>query len=413
MRSDRHKHKKKSKAPKVILALAVILGLLGLGGYGLHHFGILDGIIPGGAQEQAQQSEQQEPEQPEIPYEEQKAAEILEGMTLEEKVYQMFLISPESLLVNYDAVIASGDITKAALQECPIGGLMYSKPNFVSKDQILTMIENTQSYSKLGLFIAVDEEGGNVSRLMSTFKDVQLEPMYNYKDQGVETARENARTLGKYISGYGFNADFAPVADVWSNPANSVIGTRAYSDDFAQASELVAAAVKGFHDEGMICTLKHFPGHGDTSEDSHHTSAFVNKTKEQLQQEEWVPFRSGIVAGADMVMVGHQIVPSIDEVPATVSHIMVTDILRGELGFTGVVITDSLKMAAVTSKYSSGDLAVKCIEAGADLLLDPSDFRTAAKAVIEAVNTGKISEERIDESVKRILKLKIQYGIIE
>lgn len=412
MRSDRHKHKKKSKTPKVILSLIVILGLLGMGGYALQHFGVLDGLLSGEPQEQSQE-EQKDPEQPQMPYEEQRAEEILAEMSLEEKVYQMFIISPESLLVNYDAVTAAGDITKAALKECPIGGLLYSKPNFQSKEQILTMIGNTQSYSKLGLFISVDEEGGNVSRLMSTFRDVQLEPMYSYKDQGAETARANARTLGSYIAGYGFNLDFAPVADVWSNPANTVIGTRAYSDDYVQAGELVAAAVQGFHDEGMICTLKHFPGHGDTSEDSHYSSAYVKKTKEQLQQEEWVPFRAGIEAGADMVMVGHQIVPEIEEAPATVSHIIVTDILRGELGFEGVVITDSLKMAAVNSNYSSGDLAIKCIEAGSDLLLDPADFRSAAKAVMDAVNAGTLSEERIDESVKRILKLKIEYGIVE
>ena len=203
------------------------------------------------------------------------------------------------------------------------------------------------------------------------------------------------------------------MADVWSNPANTVIGTRAYSDDYLQAAELVSAAVQGFHDEGMICTLKHFPGHGDTAEDSHYSSAYVKKTKEQLQQEEWVPFKAGIEAGADMVMVGHQIVPEIEEVPATVSKVIVTDILRGELGFEGVVVTDSLKMAAVNSNYSSEDLVIKCIEAGSDMLLDPSNFRSAAKAVVAAVDSGVISEERIDESVKRILKLKIQYGIIE
>ncbi|MBE6020429.1 MAG: glycoside hydrolase family 3 protein [Clostridiales bacterium] len=412
MRSDRHKHKKKSKAPKAILSLIVILGLLGMGGYALQHFGVLDGLLSGGPQEQSQQ-EQKDPEQPQMPYEEQRAEEILAEMSLEEKVYQMFIISPESLLVNYDAVTAAGDITKAALKECPIGGLLYSKPNFESKDQILTMINNTQSYSELGLFVSVDEEGGNVSRLMSTFRDVQLEPMFNYKDQGAETARENARTIGSYIAGYGFNLDFAPVADVWSNPANTVIGTRAYSDDYLQAAELVSAAVQGFHDEGMICTLKHFPGHGDTAEDSHYSSAYVKKTKEQLQQEEWVPFKAGIEAGADMVMVGHQIVPEIEEVPATVSKVIVTDILRGELGFEGVVVTDSLKMAAVNSNYSSENLVIKCIEAGSDMLLDPSNFRSAAKAVVAAVDSGVISEERIDESVKRILKLKIQYGIIE
>jgi beta-N-acetylhexosaminidase len=274
------------------------------------------------------------------------------------------------------------------------------------------MITNTQSYSKLGLLIAVDEEGGVVNRLMSTLGTTHFDSMYNYRNDGTETAHDNAQTIGSDIAAYGFNTDFAPVADVWSNPSNTVIGYRAYSDDYEQAAELVAAAVSGFHDAGVACTLKHFPGHGDTAEDSHYSSAYVSKTKEELEAEEWLPFQTGIDAGADLVMIGHLSVPSLDSVPATISHTIVTDILRGELGFDGVVITDSLEMSSVSNLYSSDELAVLAIEAGVDLLLEPSSFRTAVNGVIAALDSGRLTEERINESVLRILTLKLKYGII-
>ena len=341
-----------------------------------------------------------------------RAEEILAGMTVWEKVCQMFIISPENL-IPYDSVTEAGPVTGQAVKDYPIGGLMYSKPNFVSKEQVQTLVNNTQSFSKLGLFVAVDEEGGNVSRLMSTFGGTVMEPMYRYKDAGTETAENNAYTIGQYIAEYGFNTDFAPVADVWSNPDNKVIGTRAYSDSYEQAAELIPAAVSGFHKAGIICTLKHFPGHGNTREDSHTSDAYINKTKEELEAEDWVPFKAGIDAGADMVMAGHLTVPEIDQVPATVSETLITDILRGELGFSGVVITDSLKMEAVNSKYAPDELCVKCINAGVDILLDPRDFRNASKGVLEAVERGDISEERLNESVLRILKLKLKYGLIE
>ena len=206
--------------------------------------------------------------------------------------------------------------------------------------------------------------------------------------------------------------DLAPVADVWSNPANTVIGDRAYSDDFQQAAQLVAAAVDGFHEGGIACTLKHFPGHGDTSADSHFGSVYVYKTLDQLREGELIPFRAGIEAGADAVMMGHLIIAEVDEQPALFSRQIVTELLRGELGFDGVVITDSLKMQAMTDHYGSGDIAVKAVQAGVDLLLSPQDLEEAAAALVQAVEEGAISQERLDESVLRILRLKTARGII-
>ncbi|MDO4481949.1 MAG: glycoside hydrolase family 3 N-terminal domain-containing protein [Bacillota bacterium] len=422
MRQNRHRQKKK-KGIRLFRVLGIILIMclcLALIFFGVKHF-----VGEFGAAETPKVTENQNADsvnesgngqgnesRVQKTREEIRAEEILARMTTWEKVCQMFIISPENL-IPYNSVTEAGPVTEQAINDYPVGGIMYSKPNFVSEEQVGTLVNNTQSFSKLGIFVAVDEEGGNVSRLMSTFGGTEMKPMYNYKDSGAETAESNAYTIGQYIAGYGFNVDFAPVADVWSNPENKVIGTRAYSDSCEQAAELIPGAVNGFHKAGIICSLKHFPGHGNTSEDSHSSAAYVNKSKETLAAEDWLPFKAGIDADADMVMVGHLTVPEIDSVPATVSKTIITDILRGELGFSGVVITDSLKMEAVNSKYAPDELCIKCIGAGVDILLDPKDFRNTAKGVLTAVERGEISEERLNESVLRILKLKLKYGIIE
>ncbi|WP_321008737.1 glycoside hydrolase family 3 N-terminal domain-containing protein, partial [Hungatella effluvii] len=270
---------------------------------------------------------------------------ILSQMTLHEKVCQMLVVTPESI-TGVEAVTAAGGTTKKALQAMPVGGILYSKPNLRSKDQVKTMLQNTQSYSAIPLMFTCDEEGGRVNRLMSTVNTTMIGPMLDYKDQGAETAYKNAFTIASDMSALGFNADMAPVADVWSNPENTVIGDRAYSDDFQQAAVLVASAVEGFHAGGVATALKHFPGHGDTSEDSHYGAVFITKTLEEIREKELLPFRAGIQADSDMVMIGHLILSDIDDQPAPFSHKIVTELLRQELGFDGVIITDGLQMKA-------------------------------------------------------------------
>jgi len=237
--------------------------------------------------------------------------------------------------------------------------------------------------------------------------------MLDYKEEGTDKAAENALTIAKDLVACGFNTDLAPVADVWSNPDNTVIGDRAYSDDYEEAAELVAAAVAGFHEGGVACTLKHFPGHGDTSADSHYGSVYIYKSMDEIRAEELLPFKAGIEAGADAVMMGHLIVTDVDEdLPAVFSYEMVTEILRGELGFDGVVMTDALQMQAMTDHYSSGEIAVKAVKAGVDMLLCPLDLDAAVEALLAAVESGEITEERINESVLRILTLKENRGIL-
>ena len=333
-------------------------------------------------------------------------------MSLHDKVCQMMFVTPEGL-TGTDDVMVAGDATNQALQAYPVGGIIYFANNFDNVDQTRDMISNTQSYRKIGLFIATDEEGGRVNRIMDTLGTTYIGPMYDYKDDGPDAAFENAKTIASDMSALGFNLDFAPVADVWSNPDNTVIGDRAYSDDYAQAAELVGSAVKGFQDGGVICTLKHFPGHGDTAEDSHYSSAYVNRTKAQIMADEMQPFRTGIDAGAELVMVGHLIVPDIDELPSTLSYKIATEMLRGDMEFDGVAITDSMEMESIADNYGVADSAVMAVQAGMDMLLQPADLAAAVNAIVTAVQNGDITEPRIDESVRRILTLKAERGLLE
>ena len=337
-------------------------------------------------------------------------------MTLHEKVCQMCIVTPEGL--TGDALVTQTDHkAKSALEQYPVGGLVYFSQNLESTSQTKAMINDVQQYntevSEIPLFISVDEEGGIVARCADELGTTEFEPMYEYRSKGTDTAYNNAKTIASDIKALGFNLDFAPVADTWSNPDNTVIGTRAYSDDFGQTAELVASAVKGFNDGGVACTLKHFPGHGDTAEDSHYGTATSAKTLEQLDKEEYQAFRSGIAAGADMVMVGHINMTNVDNIPASLSPTMINGELRGKLGFNGLVITDSLMMGAVTDNYSAEEAAVKVVEAGGDILLMPADLSAAVDGLETAVKNGEISEQRINESVARILKVKKNRGILK
>lgn len=337
--------------------------------------------------------------------------ETLAGMSLHDKICQMMFVTPESI-TGMGVVTAAGETTRESLEKYPVGGIMYSAQNLESSEQVTEMIANSQEYSAIDLFIAADEEGGIVNRLMSTLGTTYIDSMYNYRYDGTDTAYNNAYTIASDMSSYGFNLDFAPVADVWSNPDNTVIGERAYSDDYSQAAELVGSAVAGFEAGGVLCTLKHFPGHGDTAQDSHYSSAYVTKTKDEIMSEEMLPFEAGVEAGADFVMVGHLIVPDIDELPATLSYKIGTEMLRNEIGFEGVVITDSLNMEAISDNYTAGEAAVMAVQAGMDMLLDSADVDAAIAALEDAVESGEITEDRINQSVRRILTAKEKAGIL-
>lgn len=337
--------------------------------------------------------------------------EILENMTLHEKVCQLFIVYPEAI-TGVSPMVTADSAAGQALADWPVGGFLYDKKNMHDRQQVTDMLSAVQAMTKIPLILTCDEEGGRVTRLMSTVGTTWVGPMLDYKNDGTETAFDNAKTIAADLVSCGFNTDLAPVADVWSNPDNTVIGDRAYSDDFAQAAELIAAAVEGFHAGGAACTLKHFPGHGNTSADSHYGAVYVERTLSELRENELLPFQAGVDAGADAVMLGHLIVTDIDSEPAPFSYKIVTGLLREEMGFTGVVMTDGLQMKAMTDHYSSAEIALKAVKAGVDILLCPLDLEAAVTALKEAVESGEITEARLDESVGRILELKLRQGML-
>lgn len=344
------------------------------------------------------------------------ARKILEDMTLEEKIYQLFIVTQEQI-TGVGTVIQSGDASRTAIETHPVGGIIYFAANVISREQTAEMIRNIQSYSKLGLFIAVDEEGGSVARIgsNSAMGTTAFPAMGTIGASGQqEQAYHVGRTIGSEILELGFNLDFAPVADVFSNPSNTVIGNRAFSSDPQTAADMVAACAEGFSDSGMLCTLKHFPGHGDTGADSHYGAVEITKTLEELKECEFLPFQAGIDAGAPFVMVGHITAPNVTEVdlPATLSHEIVTGLLKDMLGFEGLVITDSMAMQAITDNYTSGEAAVMALQAGVDIILMPQNLTDAVSSISGAVASGELTEARIDESVLKILETKIEAGII-
>ncbi len=195
-----------------------------------------------------------------------------------------------------------------------------------------------------------------------------------------------------------------------SNPDNQVIGSRSFGSDAGLVSQMVAREVQGMQEQGVSASLKHFPGHGDTSEDSHAEMAVSKKTADELRNMEFLPFKAGIEAGVDMVMIGHISVPAItgSDIPASLSEQIITGCLREELGYQGIVVTDSMSMGAIVNTYTSADAAVRALQAGCDMLLMPQDFQAARQAVLDAVKDSVLSEERLDESLRRIFRVKLR-----
>ena len=337
------------------------------------------------------------------------AGQLLAEMTLREKLCQLLVVQPQAL-TGAKTVTAVDDALLDALEEYPVGGFLLAGEHIRTADQLAAFTRDLARADQ-GALLAVDEEGGRVARLMNAVGTTKLKSMYSYKNEGTRTAYKNAWILAQDLGSFGFNTDFAPVADVWTVKGNAAIGDRAYSDDYDEAAELIASAVKGFHDGGAICCLKHFPGHGSTATDSHEETAIVNKDLETLREEDLKPFVSGIEAGADLVMIGHITVPELDDAPASMSRRITTELLREELGFEGVIITDGLQMKAAGGG-SDGLKALRCLDAGADLLLEITDLEGTVAALEQAVADGRLTEARIDESVLRILRLKLAHGLL-
>ena len=343
--------------------------------------------------------------------------EQLASMNLRQKVGQMFMITPEQF-TNVYPMTAVGSVTEQMMMNYPVGGVIYLAANINSESQIKKMIADTQKYAKassngVGILTALDEEGGSVTRVRQKLNTTRTSDMAVYGERNdYNEAYEVGKTIGSYLQPLGFNVDLAPVADVNIDPRNE-LGTRIFSSDPNVVANMVAAVSSGLKDAGVSATLKHFPGLGAESGNTHNDSfVVIDRSIEQLRAEEFVAFKGGIDAGADLVMVGHQITTGFgDNMPADLSYVAVTEYLRGELGFNGVVISDSQQMNTIANVYSSGEAAKLSVKAGVDIILAPKSITEAVDAVCSAVNNGEISEERINESVLRILKLKKQLGL--
>lgn len=347
--------------------------------------------------------------------------DVLGKMSLREKVGQLFIVRPEALAENSNAETAPAtdrvdDAVISRIEEYPVGGIALFSRNITSAEQLPMFITDLQSSSKYPLFIAVDEEGGRVARIANSgyFDVASYKSMEDIGKAGdASKAEEVGRQIGLYLKELGFNLDFAPVADTNTNPQNIVIGDRSYGSDPALVARMVSAQLDGMHDSGIMGTLKHFPGHGDTKDDTHSGYVSIEKTWDELKECELVPFITALPK-ADMVMVSHITAVNVtsDKLPTSMSETMITGKLRNELGYDGVIITDAMAMGAVADNYTSAEAAVTAVKAGVDIVLMPQNLDEAFNGVMNAVTDGEISMERLDESVMRILKLKARYKLI-
>lgn len=335
--------------------------------------------------------------------------ERIGAMTLEQKVAQLFIVTPEALVEGVSQVTQAGDMTREGVTAHPVGGIVYFAQNLLDPEQTTTMLANVKQFyadaGNVAPFIAVDEEGGTVVRVADN-------EAFGAQDVGdTEAAKRAAEQIADYLMPLGFNLDFAPVADVVDPLRSDTMGLRSLSSDAAVAADMVRAEVEGFRDKKMLCCAKHFPGIGAAAGDSHEGAITIEATNEELETVDLVPFRAAIEAGVPMIMVGHVSLPSIvgDSTPAPLSSAVVQGMLRDSLGYTGIIVTDSLSMGAITDYYTPAEAAVAALKAGCDVPLMPERFDEAYQGVLNAVQAGELTEERIDESLIRILAAKQEY----
>lgn len=355
------------------------------------------------------------------------ARQLLETMTLREKIGQLFVVRPDALDPEHtqeqiDDADAPGvteltDAMRQTLAEYPVGGICQFGKNLVDPEQIRRFNGDLQAASTVPLFLCVDEEGGAVARLANHpgFDLPQYESAAAVGASGnPEDAFAMGQTIGAYLQQYGFTLDFAPVGDVNTNPENPVIGTRAFSSDPETAAAMAGAMARGLNDQSILPVIKHFPGHGDTAEDSHDGLAYTYRTRAEMDSCEFLPFvlpesgQGGI--GPHGIMVGHIAAPELtgDDTPASLSRAVVTDLLREQLlpDADTLIFTDSLAMGAITARGDAGQTAVQALQAGCDVLLMPAGLAQACDGVLAAVESGELSEAEIDDHVYRILRMK-------
>ena len=335
----------------------------------------------------------------------------LDNMTLDEKIGQMITIGIDGYSVD--------DTAKQLITDKKVGGVILFKNNISDSNQLLQLINDIKginSTNKIPIFISVDQEGGRVNRLPSEIKSLPSNEVVGNKNDN-KLAYDIGKNIGYALGSFGFNMDFAPVLDVNSNPNNTVIGDRSFSNDKDKVASLGASEINGFKDSNIISVAKHFPGHGDTSIDSHYALPIINKTLDELKSVEFVPFKKSIEEKVPAIMVSHILMPQIDaNKPASMSKTIITDILRKDLKFHGLIVTDDMTMGAVTNDLDITTACINAINAGADLLLVCHGYDNeinVINAIKDAVNNGIISIDTINSSVYKILSLKENYKITD
>ena len=329
---------------------------------------------------------------------------ILTGMTLEEKVAGLIIASPEQL-TGVARVTRAGSSTQEAITAMPVGGLVYYRQNIENADQIKEMLSNTQSYSKMPLFLAVNEGGDNASSVQNSGIGVNKVKEPNEIASGAE-AFALGNDIGAYLSELNFNVNFAPTADVLHND-NAAVANYCFSNDAAVNAAYVTEFVKGLEEKGISATLKTFPGTGDLTKSTVDGTVKTEKTRADYA-DDFTVFKAGIDAGADFVMVSHIVAPELSGGvdPCSMSSSVVTDILRNEMGYTGIIITEPMNVSAITEYYGAEEAAVAALKAGCDMILLPENLDKAYQGILDGVKDGTVAEARINDSLKRVLRVK-------
>lgn len=335
--------------------------------------------------------------------------EQIKAMSLEEKVGQLVMVGIDGYEIDANA--------SQLIRNYQVGGFILFENNIKNANQMLALINSlkeTNSLNKIPLFLSIDEEGGRVSRMPDELMKIPTSRRIGeLNNSGL--SYQIGSIIGEELSSFGLNMNFAPVLDVNSNPKNPVIGDRALGSEPSIVKDLGVQTMKGLQSQNIISVVKHFPGHGDTSVDSHIGLPTVNHDINRLKSLEIIPFAAAIEDNVDAIMMAHILLPKIDpDNPASFSKKIISDLLRRDLKFEGVVITDDITMGAIVKNYNIGEVAVKSIKAGSDIVLVCHDYlkeEAVIKAIQQAVESGEISMDRLEQSVYRVLTLKTKYAL--
>lgn len=366
------------------------------------------------AEEEIEEEIPEEPEQSDEELFDEMIETMISEMSLEDKVAGLFIISPE-ILTGQGGVTKAGDGTKAALEKYAIGGIVYSKGNIKNAEQLKEMIDNTIGFSKYPLFVGISEESGDGAVLQPALKLDKTASAKELSDAADSNAvTDTYKTIGAYLNENGFNLDFAPCADLTGGKYGESIGSRSFGAGSSESPAMIRASIEGLKETGIVSCAKTFPGQGSASGDPHTAMVEMTRTRSEIEESELIPFKAAIEAGVDMIMVGHFSAPELtgDSMPCSMSKAVMTDLLRNDMGYDGVIITDAMNVPSISEYYGADEVAVKAIKSGADMVMCPENLELAVNAVVEAVKEGTIDERRIDDSLTRVYKIKYK-GTLE